>query len=66
VPEIDKIAVVIEENGGGGFLVIATIAGIEHLYSDFAILVGVPGGYCVTEVLERYPEAPVPKSIAIT
>ena len=31
--EIHELAIVIEEDGGGGFLIITSIAGIEDLYS---------------------------------
>jgi hypothetical protein len=66
VPKINKVAVVIEEDGGGRFLVIAAIAGIEHFDSNFAILIGMPWRDRVSVLVGMYPEAPVPKSMAMT
>jgi predicted ATP-binding protein involved in virulence len=42
VTKINKISIVIEEDGSGRFLVIAAIAGIEHFNSNFAILIRMP------------------------
>lgn len=46
--KLKEIAFIIEENGGGGFLIITAITGIKDLDSYFAILIKVFGSDCVS------------------
>ena len=64
--EIKKLFIVVKEYGGWCFLIITTITRIKDLDSYFSLLIGEFGSDCKTEWEERYPEQPVPKSIAMT
>jgi hypothetical protein len=48
--KLKEIAFIIEENGGGGFLIITTITGIKNLDSYFAILIKVFRSDCVSTI----------------
>lgn len=64
--KVHKVVIVIEQDSSGSLLVVAAVARVEHLDSDLAVLVGVPGGDGIAASLTKYPEAPVPKSMAMT
>ena len=64
--KINEFALIIEEYGCRGFLVIASVAGIKNLDADFSILVWMSWSDSVSELRCLYPEAPVPKSMAMT
>jgi hypothetical protein len=64
--ELQELLLVREENGSGCLLVVTAVAGIEDLNPKFALLVGLPGSDCEAGSRREYPEAPVPKSMAMT
>jgi len=64
--KIEKFLFVGEEDGSGGLLVVTAVAGVEDLYPKFSLLVGLFGRDGEAVCGGRYPEAPVPKSMAMT
>ena len=47
--KVKEVAFIVEEDGSGCFLVVAAIARVEYLYADFSVLIGMPGGNCISE-----------------
>ncbi len=51
--KLKEIAFIIEENGGGGFLIITTITWIKDLDSYFAILIKMFRSNCISTILDK-------------
>lgn len=79
LPKGDKIALVVKQNRSRCFLIIGVVAGVEDLNPWLLTWLYYPGSDTVSiknqelkfiSILKMikvsYPEAPVPKSIAIT
>jgi hypothetical protein len=66
-----KIALIIKENSSGSLLVISIITWVEHFNSWFLTWFHQSWSNTISKsnvepITNTYPEAPVPKSIAIT
>jgi hypothetical protein len=55
-----------EKYSCGGLLVIAAITRVEDFNPKLSLLIQLLGSDCESEFNKNYPEAPVPKSIAMT
>jgi len=66
--EAEEVSIVVEENRSRGLLVIGVIARVEHFNARLLAKLNKSRGDTVAMSLDErdYPEAPVPKSIAIT
>lgn len=64
--KVNELLGVREEDGSGSLLVVTAITRIEDFDADLALLVWLAGGDCEATLVTPYPEAPVPKSMAMT
>lgn len=64
--KVYKLPFIIKKDGGRSFLIVAPITRVKYLDTNLSILIRVPWRNCITTLIKIYPEAPVPKSIAIT
>jgi hypothetical protein len=64
--ELQELMFITEEYGCGSLLVIAAVTWVEHFNTKLSLLINLFGSYGESESSRKYPDAPVPKSIAMT